>query len=191
VEICLTLLIQRRIWWRFSCKKGMSCLLRRLVNSPINFDATARRASEASLTLLYSMSLLRFVNGLIDSEQKGSHAMSVNVLAQRIGLPRLFVDIRHDATHNQLPSLQLLRHAAKQALSWLEQNYWRAQAAALERTPKLLNKAIRDYKRVMKQAKAKKSAIQSCVAKVWAAAQQNGPFAISDDLESSCFVLRL
>ena len=44
------------------------------------------------------------------------------------GLPRVLVDIRHEATHNELPSLALLRLAAGRALDWLRVNYWQAQA---------------------------------------------------------------
>jgi hypothetical protein len=31
-----------------------------------------------------------------------------------VNLPRVFVDLRHDATHSQLPSLTICREAAKQ-----------------------------------------------------------------------------
>ena len=40
----------------------------------------------------------------------------------------MLVDIRHEATHNELPSLALLRLAAERALEWLHTNYWQAQA---------------------------------------------------------------
>ena len=44
------------------------------------------------------------------------------------GLPRLLVDIRHEATHNELPSLGVLRLAAQSALNWLQDSYWGQQA---------------------------------------------------------------
>ena len=43
------------------------------------------------------------------------------------GLPRLLVDIRHEASHNDLPSLPLLRLAASDALQWLQAGYWQRQ----------------------------------------------------------------
>ena len=40
----------------------------------------------------------------------------------------MLVDIRHEATHNELPSLALLRLAAGHALDWLRASYWQRQA---------------------------------------------------------------
>ena len=45
--------------------------------------------------------------------------------AQEIGLPTLFVDLRHDATHGDMPSLTNLRSAANRALRWLWDDYWK------------------------------------------------------------------
>ncbi len=47
------------------------------------------------------------------------------------GLPRLLVDVRHEASHNDMPSLSLLRLAAAQALDWLQAAYWQRQEAHL------------------------------------------------------------
>lgn len=38
------------------------------------------------------------------------------------------MDVRHEASHNELPSLSLLRVAAERALDWLKECYWRRQA---------------------------------------------------------------
>lgn len=43
----------------------------------------------------------------------------------------MLVDLRHEATHNELPSLPLLRVAACQALAWLRASYWQAQSDQL------------------------------------------------------------
>jgi ribosomal biogenesis protein LAS1 len=51
-------------------------------------------------------------------------ASSVALLAETVGLPRSVVDIRHEAAHHELPSLQLLRLGARQALEWLRASYW-------------------------------------------------------------------
>ena len=45
--------------------------------------------------------------------------------AQELGLPALFVDLRHEATHGDMPSLSNLRSAAKRALEWLWEDYWK------------------------------------------------------------------
>lgn len=41
------------------------------------------------------------------------------------------MDLRHESTHNELPSAPALRLAADQALSWLAANYWSRQAEHL------------------------------------------------------------
>lgn len=48
------------------------------------------------------------------------------------GLPRVLVDVRHEAAHNELPSLPLLRLAAVQALAWLRDYYWDRQSQSLQ-----------------------------------------------------------
>ena len=46
-------------------------------------------------------------------------------VAKTIGLPATFVELRHQSTHEQLPSLAKLRSAARKALSWIWGYYWR------------------------------------------------------------------
>ena len=46
------------------------------------------------------------------------------IKAKQIGLPTSFVELRHEATHGDLPSLVVLRKAAKKALEWLWKDYW-------------------------------------------------------------------
>lgn len=103
---------------------------------PVGVDATANLRetqlndsgmSDHLTRLQYSISIVRFVNGVADSAQKGRVAVSVASLAQNVGIPRILVDIRHESTHNELPSLSTLRIAAHQALTWLRQRYWTAQ----------------------------------------------------------------
>ena len=76
------------------------------------------------LRLAYNTAIIRFVNELVDRAQKSLFATSITKLADQIGLPRVFVDIRHDGTHDKLNSLELLRWAAWEALKWLENEYW-------------------------------------------------------------------
>ena len=73
------------------------------------------------------MTLTRLVNGVADAAQHGRVAKSVAKLAASAGLPRSAVDARHEATHNELPSLRALRRSAAESLAWLEASYWRAQ----------------------------------------------------------------
>jgi hypothetical protein len=89
--------------------------------------------SEEELRLMYSMALLRLVNGVVDSFQQKKFASPVSDLAEKLALPRVLVDVRHAATHNQLPTLATLLHAAELGLSWLRVNYWDEQVTLLER----------------------------------------------------------
>lgn len=83
--------------------------------------------SHLELSLQYASAVVRCVNGLVDSSQKGAYALAVSSLAQRIGIPLWIVDLRHESTHNQLPSLPVLRFAAQHLLAWLRANYWLKQ----------------------------------------------------------------
>lgn len=57
---------------------------------------------------------------------------SMYSLAKNIGLPATFVELRHQATHEQLPSLAKLRKAARKALQWIWEYYWQHLAAPEE-----------------------------------------------------------
>lgn len=41
-----------------------------------------------------------------------------------LGVPASFVELRHEATHRDLPSLVVLRSAALRSLDWLWEFYW-------------------------------------------------------------------
>ena len=55
--------------------------------------------------------MIRFVNGLVDPLQQGVFARPIYVLAAQIGLPAWIVELRHRSTHEDLPSLEVLREA--------------------------------------------------------------------------------
>lgn len=90
---------------------------------------------EISSRFELAMIIIRFVNGLTDANQVKGHAMSVNRLASQIGIPRLFVDIRHEATHNDLPALSVLRIAGIKALTYLSKRFWEPQVCIDVPTP--------------------------------------------------------
>ncbi|CAO3617577.1 unnamed protein product [Mucor hiemalis] len=87
-------------------------------------EKLGQHMSHKELRLMYAMAIIRFVNGLVDREQKGKFAKSINSLARSMGLPSWFVDLRHASTHERLPSLTVLRAGALQAVGWLHDNYW-------------------------------------------------------------------
>ncbi|XP_074557764.1 uncharacterized protein LOC141813690 isoform X2 [Curcuma longa] len=80
--------------------------------------------SDEMLSMLYSMAIIRFVNCFVGHKKT---KFSIAELADAIGIPRVLVDIRHESSHRDLPSLQRVRHASVKALDWLKHNYWEAQ----------------------------------------------------------------
>jgi ribosomal biogenesis protein LAS1 len=76
----------------------------------------------------YSTLLLRSVNGLADTyrHQKKSALLSVAHCCSLAGLPLWIVDIRHDASHNDLPSLGVCRIGALESLKFWKGRYWDA-----------------------------------------------------------------
>lgn len=62
----------------------------------------------------YATAIVRLVNGLVDPLQLGSYARSIASIAAQIGLPQWLVELRHAATHEDLPSLELLRAGSKE-----------------------------------------------------------------------------
>ncbi|KAI4131495.1 MAG: hypothetical protein LQ347_002965 [Umbilicaria vellea] len=73
-----------------------------------------------------------FVTGLTDSYQEGRHKKSMYQVAKEIDLPASFVELRHQATHEDLPSLVVLRRATAKALEWLWDYYWHHQGDPTE-----------------------------------------------------------
>ncbi|KAI8965705.1 Las1-domain-containing protein [Daldinia sp. FL1419] len=82
-------------------------------------------ASAYAIRAAYAAAFSRFVTGLLDSQQDKQRKMSMYSIAKTIGLPATFVELRHQATHEQLPSLSKLRTAAKKALAWIWDYYWK------------------------------------------------------------------
>ncbi|RPD81634.1 Las1-domain-containing protein [Lentinus tigrinus ALCF2SS1-7] len=85
---------------------------------------TASSSTCLSLRMSYASSIIRLVNGLVDPLQLGAYARSIHSIAQQLGLPPWLVELRHAATHEDLPSLEVLRDAAKEAMTWLLHNYF-------------------------------------------------------------------
>ncbi|GAA5863546.1 hypothetical protein JCM8547_007281 [Rhodosporidiobolus lusitaniae] len=115
--------------------------------------------SASELRLSYSMAMIRFVNSLVDPLQTTYYARSIASLAASINLPLSFVELRHQATHEDLPSLSVLRGAARQALDWLYSHYWlplispSSQSSALSLPPlplETLRPLLAQYKSLLK-----------------------------------------
>ena len=65
------------------------------------------------------------MTGLLDSEQDAKYKVSMYAKAKQIKLPASFVELRHEATHGDLPSVVVFRRAAEKSLDWLWNDYWK------------------------------------------------------------------
>lgn len=100
-------------------------------------ELTLQHYDTENIQLLYSIIVVRAVNGLVDPNQQGYYAQSVLSLAEKLKLPGWIVELRHDATHNRLPSLSVLRAACSFMLQWFQTNYWEPQLTFLQQLTQL------------------------------------------------------
>ncbi|EFP78118.2 uncharacterized protein PGTG_04074 [Puccinia graminis f. sp. tritici CRL 75-36-700-3] len=106
-----------------------------------------------------AMALSRLVNSLVDPLQKGMYARSISQIAAELGLPLALVQLRHRATHEDLPSLTILLQSANLALDWLYTHYWLPRLNDIEgkghlklETIGLLEGLLISFKRARKRA---------------------------------------
>ncbi|KAI7813305.1 ribosomal biogenesis protein LAS1L [Triplophysa rosa] len=78
------------------------------------------------LVLLYGMALVRFVNVITERKQT-KIAKPLRLLARNLNIPEWVVNLRHDFTHNKLPSLKWCRKGCEFVLDWLHKEYWSRQ----------------------------------------------------------------
>ncbi|PWY67203.1 glyoxylase [Aspergillus heteromorphus CBS 117.55] len=113
----------------------------------------AQKNSIFSIRATYSAAFCRFVTGLVDSKIHGQR----KTMFQRaidLGLPASFVELRHEATHRELPSLTVLRNATQRSLEWLWDYYWAktdlsADAVPVVSEPGVLDGADEDVEPIM------------------------------------------
>ena len=115
-------------------------------------DAAAGAVDPASLRQQYALCIIRLVNGLVDNSQRSTHALSIASLASSLHLPRLLVDVRHESTHSQLPSLPVLRYAAWEALRWLWVHYWQQQDSGTDTVKTNITRALQSWQNTAQAA---------------------------------------
>ncbi|RDW63066.1 rRNA-processing protein LAS1 [Aspergillus mulundensis] len=91
-----------------------------LTDAILNDDSS--RNSVFAIRATYAAAFCRFVTGLVDSKLGARRSMFSR--AAELGLPASFVELRHEATHRELPSLVVLRQAVARSLEWLWGFYW-------------------------------------------------------------------
>ncbi|CAE8631332.1 unnamed protein product [Polarella glacialis] len=103
-----------------------------MLNDPFFNSSTAAPRKDHELRLMYAMAVVRLVNGIVDGGQRRTNAGTILSRAQGLEWPQWFVDLRHEASHQKLPPLPLLRLAAQEAVWLLVERFWRPQIAQLE-----------------------------------------------------------
>jgi len=103
-----------------------------MLNDPVLNPATETPRSDYELRMMYSMAMVRLVNGIVDVAQQGAVAKNMFTLAEKLAWPRWFVELRHAATHQELPALPALRLASQEALFLLFERFWRPQLDLVE-----------------------------------------------------------
>ncbi|KAK3111019.1 rRNA-processing protein las1, partial [Teratosphaeriaceae sp. CCFEE 6253] len=95
---------------------------------PGNEDGDAAAApSQSAIRATYASAFSRFVTGFCDigRAREGSlQPSSMLDVAKRIGMPPDFVTLRHEATHEEVPSLPRLVAAVERGVAWLWEVYW-------------------------------------------------------------------
>ncbi|KAL2821513.1 Las1-like-domain-containing protein [Aspergillus granulosus] len=84
----------------------------------------AQENSVFSIRATYAAAFCRFVTGLVDSKLYAGQRKTMFARAIELGLPASFVELRHEATHRELPSLTVLRNSTQRSLEWLWGFYW-------------------------------------------------------------------
>lgn len=91
--------------------------------APFPFGAFCSEASSRDFSDVWANHHYSFVTGLVDSKIHGQRKTMFQ-RAVDLGLPASFVELRHEATHREPPSLVVLRKATQRSLEWLWDNYW-------------------------------------------------------------------
>ncbi|XP_058196377.1 uncharacterized protein LOC131312546 [Rhododendron vialii] len=86
--------------------------------------------SEVMLSMMYCMAIVRLVNGVVEKTRKKTE-VSIGEAADWLNIPRMLIDIRHEGSHRDLPSLRLVRLASVKALDWLKSYYWEPQKKSI------------------------------------------------------------
>jgi ribosomal biogenesis protein LAS1 len=120
---------------------------------------------------VYSTALARFVTGFCDIGQNSVVKRSMYEMAELIGMPEAWVELRHEITHGQIPDLRTLEHCVQASLFWLWDFFWvKLDAPLLELEHRLsttveirdtLRSYIRNRRSEIKTGKADKTGAPS------------------------------
>jgi len=80
--------------------------------------------SAFAIRAVYSTAFARFVTGFCDMGQNSVVKRSMYEMAELIGMPEAWVELRHEITHGQVPDLRSLEHHVQASLVWLWGFFW-------------------------------------------------------------------
>ncbi|EMC97960.1 hypothetical protein BAUCODRAFT_409261 [Baudoinia panamericana UAMH 10762] len=98
-----------------------------LVDAILHYRQGNAQPSQFAIRAVYTAAFTRFVTGFCDIGRARENRLdprSMLQIAQQIGMPLHFVALRHEATHEELPSLPRLVATTQEALDWLWNMYW-------------------------------------------------------------------
>lgn len=100
-----------------------------LVDAILHHSSSSNSSSTSlfSIRAVYSAAFTRFVTGFCDigrQKERSLEPSSMLEMAKQMGMKAEFVALRHEATHEELPSLRRLVKATGEALEWLWRVYW-------------------------------------------------------------------
>ncbi|KIW64687.1 hypothetical protein PV04_09605 [Phialophora macrospora] len=148
-----------------------------LLHDEARANSSATVISESAMQSIYAMAFARFVNAFVDRDVARSHAAgmakedsatesdeevaafsanagkgenSMYAHAATIGMPQKFVDIRHQVTHGNLPSVTVLKKMTEQALEWLWERWWVKNASG---NPALALSELEERARISREAR--------------------------------------
>ncbi|XP_029166352.1 ribosomal biogenesis protein LAS1L-like [Nylanderia fulva] len=88
---------------------------------------------ENDLSLMYSTTIMRFLNHFCNIGH--TKQTSLFQIAKQLKIPEWIVMLRHQTAHGyELPSIGVLRIAINILLHWLHDEYWAAEACAIEKS---------------------------------------------------------
>ena len=100
---------------------------------------------------LYATAIIRAINGIADPfQQNRSFVGSVAHICAQVGVPVWLVDVRHEATHNQMPSLFVLRTGAAALVRYLASVYWEPLFLAWKQDEATILSCLDDHHQALK-----------------------------------------
>ena len=91
-------------------------------------DAILMEAEEGAHSLALSAAVNRFLNLVTHAGMNMFNLTKYYDVSEQLAIPNWIVDVRHAASHSQMPNYQILKSAAAFCYKWLLINYWHFEA---------------------------------------------------------------